>query len=103
MSKNRVLAAPVDRSTLTWNLGLPITRPLQPGRIGSFYYLGVVNINTTDTPLSHSLGRIPSIYLVGRNQGGGIVHDGTNSGTDWTTSSIVLRATVAGNYGVLIA
>lgn len=83
--------------------GLPITQPLQAGRIGSFYYLGIVTINTTDTTLTHKLGRVPSGYIVWRNQAGGVVEDGANHGTDCTSSAIVLKATTGGKYGVLIA
>jgi hypothetical protein len=34
--------------------------------------------------------------------GGGVVTAGGNAGSDWTPSSIVLQATVAGTYSVLI-
>jgi hypothetical protein len=91
----------IDKAALI--LGLPITRPLQVGRIGSFYYLGLVTINTTDTTLTHGLGRVPSGYIAWRSQAGGIVTDGTNLGSDWTTDTVVLRATVSGKYAILLA
>jgi len=94
-----------DRSGPTFlnALGLPITRPLQRGRIGSFYYLGLVAVNTTDTILTHELARVPSIYIAIRNQAGGIVEDGSALGSDWTSSHITLRASIAGTYGILVA
>lgn len=84
--------------------GLPITRALQTGRIGSFYALVGVTINMADTTLTHALGRIPSGYLVFQApHGGGVVYDGTLNGSDWSPSQIVLAASVAGIYTVLLA
>lgn len=51
----------------------------------------------TDTTLTHALGRTPNGYLVLRSQKGGVLYDGTNLGSDWTASQIVLRSTVAGD------
>lgn len=48
----------------------------------------------TDTTITHRLGRIPVFYLLLRSKLGGITYDGSNGGTDWTTTKIVLRNTV---------
>jgi hypothetical protein len=56
------------------------------------FTFAVVN---TDATITHSLGRIPVAYWVVRCQKGGVVYDGTNLGTDWTTTTIILRNTVA--------
>jgi hypothetical protein len=82
--------------------GIPITRPLQTGRLGSFFVVAAVSISTTDTVIPILLGRLPSCYLVARNSSGGVVYDGSNHGTDWSGSQIVLRATVAGTYTLLV-
>jgi hypothetical protein len=83
--------------------GLPITSTLVDNfKLGSFWVRVLVTINTTDTTITHQLGRIPSIYLVGRSQAAGVVYDGTNLGSDWTTTQIVLRASTAGRYDLLI-
>lgn len=100
MSRPRAYDTATTQQLVT--LGLPITRALQPGRIGSFYYTGLVTVNLSDTTISHKLGRTPSIYLLARAQAGGIVQDGSGLGSDWTPSTIVLKATAAGKYGLLL-
>jgi hypothetical protein len=40
----------------------------------------------------NGLGRVPVMYLVIRNNSTAVVYDGTNFGTDWTATTIVLRA-----------
>lgn len=49
----------------------------------------------TDQSFTHALGRKPNGYLVLRSAKGGVLYDGTNLGSDWTPSTIVLRSTVA--------
>ena len=83
-------------------IGLPITRSLTTGRIGSFYCVALVHIATTDTVIDHALARVPSGYLVARAQSDGVVYDGTADGADWTGATITLRASVAGSYTILI-
>jgi hypothetical protein len=101
--KNASETPSVNRANLFYNTGLPILKPLVgQTRIGSFWYLGIVAIGTTDTTLPHKLGRIPSGYILWRAQVAGSVYDGSHDGSDWTSSEIVLRATVAGNYGILV-
>lgn len=83
--------------------GLPINQPLVDNhKIGSFWTLLNRTINTTDTVLAIGLGRTPTAVIVVQNQPGGVVHDGTAHRSDWTPSSVTLRATVAGVYGVLV-
>jgi hypothetical protein len=82
---------------------IPFTRSIiRHGlRCGRGQYL-IATIGTGDTTLTHSLGHIPTQYWPVRNPGGGVVYDGTNGGTDWTASVIVLRATVAGTYTIVV-
>jgi len=62
-----------------------------------------VTLGSNDVTIPIKLGRQPSGYIQVRTPvGGGQVTDGSNLGTDWTPSSIVLQATVSGNYSVLI-
>lgn len=83
--------------------GLPITRGLvDQTRLGSFWVRVLVTIDTTDTTITHSLGRIPSGYLVFRAQADGVVYDGSGLGADWTASAIVLRASVQGAYTLFV-
>lgn len=84
-------------------LGFPFVGTLLDGvQVGSFAPMLARTINTADTTLPHKLGRKPQGYQVVRNRVGGVVYDGTNFGTDWTDIQIVLRATVAGVYGLII-
>lgn len=83
-------------------VGLPITRNLTTGRVGSFYAIVGASIGTTDTTLAHLLGRIPSIYLVGQNSAGGVLYNASTGTADWSPSQIVLRATVAGTFTLLL-
>lgn len=55
-----------------------------------------------DTSFALTLGHVPAGYLTLRNAPGGVVYDGTNLGSDWTASLIVLRASIAGNYTLWI-
>ena len=48
----------------------------------------------TDATFNHLLGRKPNGYKVFRTKKGGVVYDGTNNGSDWTSTVIVLRNTV---------
>ena len=83
--------------------GIPINQPLVDNhKIGSFWTLLNRTINTTDTVFSIGLGRTPTAIIVVQNQPGGVVHDGTAFRADWTPSSITLRATIDGIYGVLV-
>ena len=89
--------------TLVRNTGIPLAGPLVDNTgLGSFWIRVGVAIGTGNTSISHNLGRKPTMYLVARNSSGGVVYDGTNHGTDWTGGLIVLRATVAGTYSLLI-
>jgi hypothetical protein len=85
--------------------GFPLSRPLVNGRkIGSFFpILQEAFVATTDTPITINLGRLPSGYIQVRTPpGGGQITDGANAGSDWDPSTIVLQATIAGTYGLLI-
>ena len=56
-----------------------------------------------DTTVPIRLGRTPSgIIPLRAPAGGGQLTDGSLNGTDWTPSSIVLQATVAGTYSFLV-
>lgn len=57
------------------------------------------NANTT---FAHVLGRIPNGYIMFRSSAGGLIYDPTTGATSWTTTSITLRATVAGTYSFLL-
>lgn len=86
--------------------GFPLSRPLQPGnRVGSFFPILQQNFATalSDVTITTNLGRPPSGYITIRTPaGGGTVTDGANAGSDWTTTTITLQATTAGNYSLLI-
>jgi hypothetical protein len=84
--------------------GLPISRPLISGsKVGSVYPVLGVQLGTTDVTVPIALGRMPSGFItINAPVGGGVVTAGGNAGSDWTPSSIVLQATVAGTYSVLI-
>lgn len=45
----------------------------------------------TDTAFAHGLGRIPNGYLPFRSRLGGVMRDGVNHGSDWTSTSITLQ------------
>ena len=51
-----------------------------------------------DTAFTLALGKIPSRYVVHWRSVGGVVFNGSNQGSDWTATKIVLRATSAGTY-----
>jgi len=55
--------------------------------------------NTEDTAIKHFKHTIPIGYLVIRNYAGGIVYDGVAS---WTREHIYLRASVSGDYEIII-
>lgn len=98
---------PTTLSAVTADVtGFPLTRPLVNGkRIGSFFPVLGASFTTagTDVTISVNLGRQPSGYLQIRTPpGGGVITDGTNLGSDWTPSSIVVQATVAGTYSLLV-
>jgi zona occludens toxin (predicted ATPase) len=59
-------------------------------------------IGTSDTTLPHVLGRVPNGYIMYRSSSGGQVYDASTGESLWSRSSIVLRATVAGTFSVLI-
>ncbi len=83
--------------------GFPLFGELVSGRfVGSFFPLLGQTIDAADTAIPHAMGRIPNGYLVIRNTPGGVVFDGTNHGTDWTPQAIVLRASIAGTYGLML-
>lgn len=93
--------------TKSYQNGLATSFPLNQAlvdntRIGSFWTLLSRTINLADTTFTIGLGRKPSGYIVIRNVPGGIVYDGTNGGTDWSSSVIVVRASSAGTYSLLV-
>lgn len=98
------------RDALFAGLGLAsipiITGPLSEGlRVGTFvclYQRAMSGTANTDTTLSHPLGRTPSLYLVVRTQKGGVTYDGSNLGSDWSATSLVLRSTVASDVVTLL-
>lgn len=56
-----------------------------------------------DTTVPIRLGRTPSgIWQLRAPVGGGQLTDGSLNGTDWTPTSIVLQATVAGTYSFAV-
>lgn len=83
--------------------GFPVSRPLVSGsKVGSFFPVLNVALGTNDVVVPITLGRQPTGFItIFTPQGGGVVTAGSNNGSDWTPSQIVLQATVAGNYGIL--
>lgn len=72
-------------------------------RYGPFQYIFVdFTVANADKSITIQLDHTPSMWQVVRNQAGGIVRDGSLNGSDWTPTKIVLQASVAGNYGLLI-
>lgn len=65
----------------------------------SMWRVGVVVTTANhDTSIDVTgLGRIPAEYHQRRSKKGGTIYDGTNFGSDWTPTTIVLRSTVAGD------
>jgi hypothetical protein len=66
--------------------------------------IGVVGKNvagaallTTDTVLTHNLGRVPNGYIQTRS-GGGVLRDASDGTASWTATTIKLQASVAGTY-----
>ena len=55
-----------------------------------------------DVTIVHNLGRVPVGYFVIRTKKGGVVHDGSNNGTDWTGLNIVLQNTVTSDMSWII-
>jgi hypothetical protein len=91
----------IQKDALT--TGFPLRRTAKrSAKIGSYYLLQGVTVNTTDTTLTHGLGRIPTGYHTVRSPNGDAVYDGSHLGSDWTRTQIVLRAPSAGTYSVLI-
>jgi hypothetical protein len=75
---------------------------LDNAAVGPYRLLKGRHIDTTDTVLAHTLGRVPTIYHMVRSRNGGQVYDASTVDADWTASTITLRATVAGIYSVLL-
>lgn len=70
-------------------------------RDGHGQYLVVTFAANADTPIQHGLGRIPIGYIPLRVPStGGDVVDGSLNGADWTPSTVVLQAKIAGTYTV---
>jgi hypothetical protein len=60
-------------------------------------------VANADVTLAHGLGRTPVGYHAIRvRHGGGIITDSANNGTDWTIALVVLSATVAGVYTIML-
>lgn len=55
-----------------------------------------------DTSFIIAPGSVPDGYQQYQASVGGIVYNGSNQGTDWTPTSITLRATVAGTYKLVV-
>lgn len=80
-----------------------VTGPvLDNAKIGPYAALVGRAIGTSDTTLPHVLGRVPNGYIMYRSSSGGQVYDASTGESLWSRSSIVLRATVAGTFSVLI-
>lgn len=72
-------------------------------RDGHGQYLIVTFVANTDKTIAHGLGRAPLGYLTIRiPSGGSPVTDGSNNGSDWTSSAVVLRTPVSGTYTVYL-
>lgn len=56
-----------------------------------------VTINSSNTTITHNLGRVPNGYKVFRNGNGGVVYDSSAGTANWTTTTMDLRSTVTGN------
>jgi hypothetical protein len=92
---------------LTKTTGFPVTQPVTYGkRVGSFLPMQITfAAANTDTTFTVGLDRLVSVVQVIENQQGGIVYNGSNQRADWGLTAsgqnqVVLRATVAGTYGV---
>lgn len=73
--------------------------PGQGETIGTARYW-YVQINTTDTTVRHGCGHVPNGYTVTRKSVAGIVYDATDGTARWTDATAVLRASVAGIFGI---
>lgn len=84
--------------------GFPVSKPLVSGsKIGSFFPVYNVELGTNDVAVPIQLGRTPSgIIQIFTPPGGGTVTAGSNNGADWTGQQVVLQATVAALYGILV-
>jgi hypothetical protein len=72
-------------------------------RDGHGQLLVVAFVAGVDKVIAQGLGRVPVGYNTIRVPvGGGVVTDGSNSGSDWSVSQIVLRASVSGTYTIWI-
>ncbi len=71
-------------------------------QVGPFRALVARAINTTDTALSHTLGRVPNGYLLYRAGVAGTLYDASTGIAAWTASSISVRATSSGTYSLLV-
>lgn len=59
----------------------------------------VADLTSTSSDVKHGLGKIPRGYIVVENSVGGVVYSGTGTPS---VSHISLRATVDGQYKILI-
>ena len=84
---------------------IPFThRPFRSGqRDGNGQQLQIVfGSPNVDTAAKLSLGRIPQYFVQLNATVGGVLYNGSNQGADWTAVKIVLRATVAGTYNLVV-
>jgi hypothetical protein len=65
--------------------------------------LALFNNANTDTSFTLALGHVPEQYVEQQKSVAGVVYNGSNQGTDWTPTKIVLRASAAGTYRLWIA
>jgi hypothetical protein len=83
-----------------------ITGPIaNQARIGTWgAATGVVTPSSaaTEFTVSHPLGRIPNGYIVFRTAKGGVLYDPSDGNARWTTTSLILRSTVASDTVSLI-
>lgn len=57
----------------------------------------------TEETVAHTLGRIPSGYLVLHRSKAGILYQGPSTGTAWTATAIYVKSNVASTaYSILI-
>lgn len=96
---------PIGRPPI-WDTSTPTNYPghFRTGqKTGWSQWLTAVFPNANvDATFVIALGSVPDGYQPYQSTVGGIVYNGSNQGSDWTATSITLRATVAGTYKLIV-
>ena len=74
------------------------------GKSGNGVWLTAVFATpNVDTSFAIANGMVPDGYFVFQASVPGVVYNGSNQGTDWSSNLIVLRASAAGTYRLWIS